>query len=240
MKTKYKLIFGILTVIVCILFGCEKRGTVSFEELTATEAEPLPDESGREKETAVGKTETDEASAGETAAGEPSAGEAEGNTLPPMEEEVLVVHICGAVNSPGVYELPAGSRIYQAVLAAGGFLEEADRDFLNQAQMIGDGSRIYVPTKEEASLAGEGPQEFISGGLEGPAEGGTAADSGLVNINTASLEELCGLSGIGSGKAESIINYRRENGDFHTIEEIMNVEGIKDGLFQKIKDRITV
>ena len=64
--------------------------------------------------------------------------------------------------------------------------------------------------------------------------------AGLVNINTASREELCNLSGIGSGKAESIINYRMENGNFHTIEEIMNVEGIKDGLFQKIKDKITV
>lgn len=106
--------------------------------------------------------------------------------------------------------------------------------------MIGDGSRIYVPTKEEASLADKDSQAFITGSAEGPVEGESITNSGLVNINTASREELCNLSGIGSGKAESIINYRMENGNFHTIEEIMNVEGIKDGLFQKIKDKITV
>lgn len=224
MKTKYKFLFGILTVIACILFGCEKRESVSFEELTTVEAEPTSGGSERVKEDVTVEPET----------------LPEEDTAQTLKEEILVVHICGAVNAPGVYELPVGSRIYQAVLAAGGFCEEADRDFLNQAQMIGDGSRIYVPTKEEASLADKDSQEFITGSAEGPVEGESITNSGLVNINTASREELCNLSGIGSGKAESIINYRMENGNFHTIEEIMNVEGIKDGLFQKIKDKITV
>ena len=231
MKTKYKFLLGILTVIACILFGCEKRESVSFEELTAVEAEPTSGGSERVKEDVTVEPEP---------ADEEPETLTEENMAQTLKEEILVVHICGAVNAPGVYELPVGSRIYQAVLAAGGFCEEADRDFLNQAQMIGDGSRIYVPTKEEASLADKDSQAFITGSAEGPVEGESITNSGLVNINTASREELCNLSGIGSGKAESIINYRMENGNFHTIEEIMNVEGIKDGLFQKIKDKITV
>lgn len=231
MKTKYKVLFSILTVIVCILFGCEKREAVTFEELTAQETEALSVADGHEKEDTADEPEQ---------ADEVTEISPEENTIQALKEEVLVVHICGAVNEPGVYELPEGSRIYQAVLAAGGFCEEADRDFLNQAQVIGDGSRIYVPTKEEAALADEGMQEFISNGMESADEEHDMTNGGLININTASKEELCNLSGIGSGKAESIINYRRENGNFRTIEEIMNVEGIKDGLFQKIKDKITV
>lgn len=229
MKIKYKYLFGMMAMAVCILFGCEKREAVSFGELTVKEAEDLPVEDIPEREKAEEEADT-------------SGGVMQEETLQSAalltEEAVLVVHICGAVNMPGVYELPAGSRIYEAVSAAGGFCEEADRDFLNQAQLIDDGSRICVPTKEETALAGKEPQAFISGGADSSAEGG--GNSGPVNINTASKEELCALSGIGSGRAESIINYRRENGKFHTIEEIMNVEGIKDGLFQKIKDKITV
>ena len=231
MKTKFKFLFGILTVIACILFGCEKREAVSLEELSLAEEELNSDQVGQETEAGTGEP-------GNT--NEEKTALPEENTQQPHDEVTLVIHICGAVNNPGVYVLPEGSRIYQAVLAAGGFGEEADRDFLNQAQVIGDGSKIYVPTKEEAALAEEGSQEFISGSVDGLTENDSMTDSGLVNINTASREELCNLAGIGVGKAESIINYRRENGNFHTIEEIMNVEGIKDGLFQKIKDKITV
>ncbi len=219
MKTKYKVLFGILAVIACMLFGCEKREKVLLAELSDPQ---------EQEETA-----------------QPTEGEAlaEETETPPEKEAVLVVHICGAVREPGVYELPEGSRLYQAVEAAGGFLEEADADFLNQAKTLEDGSRIWIPTREETEEAlslGEG-QPFITGGEEsGDGGGNNRQTDGLVNINTASKEELCTITGIGSSRAESIIKYRTENGNFHTVEEIMNVEGIKDGLFEKIRDRITV
>ena len=181
MKTKYKFLLGILTVIACILFGCEKRESVSFEELTAVEAEPTSGGSERVKEdVTVEPKPADE---------EPET-LTEENAAQTLKEEILVVHICGAVNAPGVYELPVGSRIYQAVLAAGGFCEEADRDFLNQAQMIGDGSRIYVPTKEEASLADKDSQAFITGSAEGPVEGESITNSGLVNTGRLGAQGL--------------------------------------------------
>lgn len=190
-----KLFLSILAVIVCMLFGCEKEKRIPLSDLRPVEEEILPGEEELKVQESGTGTET------------------------------IVVHICGAVANPGVYELPAGSRIYQAVRAAGGFLPEAGQDFLNQAAVIEDGVKLYVPTMEESEEISE---EILW------------EDDGLVNINTADEEELCTLTGIGSGKAGRIIDYRTKNGNFQKIEDIMNVEGIKEGLFQKIRDSITV
>lgn len=218
---KRKLLFSISVIVFCILLGCRKKETLMLTDLT-----PVLEE------------ETSEQTAAEEELSEQAMQPAVEETPGPAEEK-LVVHICGAVNKPGVYELPKGSRICHAVEAAGGFSEEAEQDFLNQAQSLEDGIRIYIPTTEEAQAAlQQEEQDFITG-----ASGenlGNATDTGLVNINTASEAELCTLSGIGSGKAQSIIAYRTKNGSFQKIEDIMNVEGIKDGLFQKIRDSITV
>lgn len=189
---KYKLLLSIPAVIACILFGCERKEKVLLTDLKAVEEETDPSNQA-----------VDMVNEAEDAC------------------DLIVVHICGAVVSPGVYEFPAGSRIYQAVEAAGGFSKEARQDYLNQAAILQDGSKLYVPTLEEAAEV-------------------MPEDDGLVNINTATEEELCSLTGIGSGKAKSIIAYRTEKGSFKAIEDIMNVEGIKDGLFQKIRDSITV
>lgn len=165
------------------------------------------------------------------------AGEAAGNGTGVQTDEaaVCVVHVCGAVQNPGVYALAEGSRIYEAVAAAGGLLPEADEAYLNQAACVTDGEQIYVPTKQEvleqsATLARNGQQTG----------NGTELQDTKVNLNTATKEQLCTLPGIGESKAESIISYRNEHGAYGQIEDIMKVEGIKDGLFQKIKDRITV
>ncbi len=162
---------------------------------------------------------------------------------------VYVIHICGAVNKPGVYILDEGSRIYQVIEAAGGFREDAGEDYINQADFASDGMKIYVPTiqeAEEALLTEKGENAGRIGVFEGSSldkeqksqESGAASQ--LININTASEEALCTLSGVGSTKAKSIIAYREKNGAFQKIEDIMNVEGIKEGLFQKIRDSITV
>ena len=156
-----------------------------------------------------------------------------------------MVHICGAVNEPGVYTLEKGDRIYQAIEKAGGFRQDAEQNYLNQADVLSDGMKIYVPTQEEAREAEEDPV-WVTSGAEGagvPKEQGTenAGENPLsVNINTASQEQLCTLPGVGSSKAKSIIAYREQNGAYERIEDIMNVEGIKEGVFQKIKDHISV
>ena len=160
-----------------------------------------------------------------------SPGDVESRTDVAAEKRTRIyVHVCGAVKVPGVYQLEEGSRSIDAVEAAGGFEEGAAVDFLNLAQQLTDGQRLYVPDREEAAGMGL---------LEDPGMGGTA-DNGRVNINTASREQLMTLSGIGEARAEAIIAYRREAGPFLVIEDIMKVPGIKEAAFQKIKDDITV
>lgn len=149
---------------------------------------------------------------------------------------VCVVHICGAVKNPGVYELPEGSRIMDAVTAGGGFLETADQSACNLAEKVTDGCQIYIMTLEESSQTGQPPEA----GIRQPSAGAQAAASGLVDLNTADAAALKTLPGIGDSRAEAIIAWREENGGFSCIEDIMKVSGIKEGAFRKIKERITV
>ena len=153
-------------------------------------------------------------------------------------EDVLCVYICGAVVRPGVYELPTGSRVYAAIEAAGGFTEEADPRQVNQAAVLADGQQITVLTREE--LASGAGVPGTGNGASPAADGVEAKRSARVNINTATAEELETLSGIGESRAQDIIAYRTENGSFQSIEDIMKVTGIKQALFNKIKDEITV
>lgn len=150
------------------------------------------------------------------------------------EAEVSVyVHVCGAVREPGVYALAGGSRISDAVLAAGDFLPDAARDYLNLAQLVSDGQKIYVPTKEEAENAKT---------AEHAGEGASLSEEGTtyVNINTAAAGELMELPGIGRAKAEAIVTYREEHGAFSACEELMQVPGIKESIYEKLCDAITV
>lgn len=143
-------------------------------------------------------------------------------------EAEVVVHVCGQVLNPGVYRLKGGSRIYEALEAAGGTLESAADEALNQAETVADGQQIYVPEKGEAAS-----EALQAEGMEA----GVSADS-RVNINTATREELMTLNGIGTSRADSIIRYREERGGFTSIEELKEIEGIKDGIFNKIKDQV--
>ena len=142
----------------------------------------------------------------------------------------------GAVNAPGVYELRTDARIYEALEAAGGMTEDAAADWINQAEALSDGERIYVPTQEEA----EESAQSVSGQWADPNGNAGGSVSDKININTATKEELMTLSGIGASKAESILKYRQEHGNFQSIEDLKKIEGIKDGVFNKIKDDITV
>ncbi len=159
-----------------------------------------------------------------------------------VEEEKITVHICGAVQNSGVYELREGSRVMDAVLAAGGFWEDADEEYVNLATVLADGDKVRIPTKNEtAELAvPDGIPEV--GVVSGPGsmDETDSAVQEKVNINTADAKELCTLPGIGQTRAESILDYRKEHGDFARIEDIMQVSGIKENSFKKIKDMITV
>ncbi len=210
---------------------------------------------------------------GESADGDSEAAEkaaaklqSKGNSQP-QEEGILYIHVCGEVAAPGVYELPAGSRMYEAVEKAGGMTSEAAQEYVNLAQAIEDGQQLWIPSKEEIrkyrETGKEGSGLLGAGGAAGTGsvagsqrtgssagtsrmaagaagEGGSSASGTLVNLNTASKEELMTLSGIGAARAEAILSYREQKGGFRTIEDIMKVPGIKNAAFQKIKDKITV
>ncbi len=152
-----------------------------------------------------------------------------------VEEEITIsetiyVYVCGAVETPGVYELKADARVYNAIACAGGLKEDADPDYINQAKLLSDGEQIYIPTQEEVAQGGISEQIAKSSG----------DTEGKIDINIATKEELMTLNGIGESRAENILRYRQEQGGFQCIEDLMNVEGIKEGIFQKIKDSITV
>ncbi|MGN0349176.1 MAG: helix-hairpin-helix domain-containing protein [Roseburia sp.] len=147
-------------------------------------------------------------------------------------EQVYYVHVCGAVKIPGVYMLTEGARVYEAIALAGGFAEDALADYINQAAYISDGQMLYIP--REGERAEPERMERVPYGITGE------ASDGKVNLNTASVEELMTLPGIGETKAKGIVSYRTEHGDFSSPEEIMNVEGIKEGLYNRVKDNIKV
>lgn len=152
------------------------------------------------------------------------------SSLDSQKEESLpcYVHICGEVVFPGVYQLSKGSRVFEAVEKAGGFTQQASPEYLNMAQQIEDGMKIVVLSREEANAA------------EDQALKQTGQKGSKINLNTAPKEELMTLRGIGEARAEDIIKYRDSHGAFKKIEDIMNVSGIKDAAFQKIKDDITI
>ena len=141
--------------------------------------------------------------------------------------EYIDVFISGCVNNPDVYTLKKGSIIKDAVEMAGGFSENACRDYVNLAKKLEPGEHIIIPSQDEA------------GSLNPVQVEDAPSSSSLVNINKASKEELMSLPGIGERKAEAIIKYRNSK-SFSNIEDIMNISGIKEAAFSKIKDKICI
>ncbi len=135
----------------------------------------------------------------------------------------IYVHVCGQVCQPGVVMLPEGSRAWEAVEAAGGLADGAWEAAVNLASVLQDGEKLYIPALGEvvAQEAGE-------------------AESGLINLNTADAVRLQTLPGIGESRAGDILSYREKNGGFQSVEEIMQVPGIKESTYEKIRDKITV
>ena len=195
-------VFLVIAAAMSLLCGCGARNNVYLEKNAVETGELCVTE-------ALSATETEEPDGAK-------------------EEKTCLVYVCGAVVSPGVYELDDGSRIYEAVELAGGFMEDAAEDVLNLAESVTDGQMIRIPTEEEQEAAGR----------QG-AEADSAAD-GKLDLNRADVAALMELPGIGQSKAEAIVGYREEHGSFSRTEDLMKVEGIKEGVFDKIKDRIKV
>ncbi len=216
-------------------YSCGKRD--QGELLAALQAESPgegQEEVQEETQKDVSRRETEEVQEykGTEAGEEPAVSEEAGASC--------FVHVCGEVENPGVYELAEGQRVFEAIAMAGGFCEGAARDYLNLAEPVWDGMRLEVPNHEQAPAtewtAPAGSQAALGRGF-GVQPG---ASPGKVNINTAAKEELMTLKGIGEAKAEDIIRYRQQRGGFERIEDIMEISGIKNAAFEKIKDDITV
>ncbi|MCY7065543.1 helix-hairpin-helix domain-containing protein [Streptococcus oralis] len=146
------------------------------------------------------------------------------------EQELITVDVKGAVKSPGIYDLPVGSRVHDAVQKAGGLTDEVDSKSLNLAQKISDEALVYVPTKGEEAAS----QQVASGTTPS-----TSKDK-KVNLNKASLEELKQVKGLGGKRAQDIIDHREANGKFKSVDELKKVSGIGAKTIEKLKDYVTV
>ncbi len=252
-----------LFLLLCVVAGCRQEGESSL----------LLPASGEEGTGSPGSGEEESGSPGEEGTGSLGSGEEESGSLGSGEEgrsasdadvqweagsgsdaEMLIyVQVSGAVVRPGVYALPAGARIFQAIELAGGLTGEAESSSLNQAGFLADGQMVYVMDKEEAAAwaagasAGDGsgavpgmPGGDVSEGQSGRARSDGGAEDGKVNLNTATESDLMALPGIGAAKAKSILAWREENGGFSQIEDLMKIQGIKEGVFSKIKDSVKV
>jgi competence protein ComEA len=149
----------------------------------------------------------------------------------PTQPTTILVYVSGAVKNPDVYSLPVGSIVRDAMVAAGGPAGDADLDRINLAAPLSDGLQVHFPKEGEPAAAP---------GTSRGAQASNLPSGAPIDINTASLEELDTLSGIGPAIAQRIIDYRQSHGPFQSIEQIKDVKGIGDALFEKIKDHITV
>lgn len=163
--------------------------------------------------------------------------------LPAEEDQTseIFIHVSGAVEKPGLYQLSAGARVNDALVVAGGLSAEADRQWfektVNLAQKLSDGVKLHIPFKGEPSSASFSQETGMVAGEQTLFSQDT---QGKVNINKASVSQLDSLSGIGPAYAQRIIDYRNNNSPFNSIEDIMKVSGIGQKTFEKIKDQITV
>lgn len=227
-----------------VLSGCVPRsdaliieaGTVSAESsISAAESGTGGNAAGAPGASATGNRSTENSTGSVSDTGNGSADDAGDDSGTGSTDTYVYVHVCGAVRRPGVCVMKKSDHVCDAVKAAGGFTDDADEDYVNQAYPLSDGIKIVIPTKKES--AGQ------SGGIQSPdgQQTGSAQNSdGRIDINTADETGLCEIPGVGAKRASDIIAYRTEHGSFKSIEDIKNVSGIKDGTFAKIKDHIKV
>ena len=245
------LLLFLVVWLVCLLCGCDSPADTllgvssdSEEEVSSQESSILT-QTGEDLDSEASGS-TDSESVSETEEGGSDEDESSGAQSGSSSADLIYAYICGAVESPGVYALPEGSRVYELAEAAGGLRADAAEESVNLAAVLEDGQMIQILTEEEylsseeslSSGTGTGTASGSSSSSETTAS--SSSDNSKINLNTATAEELTALNGIGEAKAAAIIAYREENGAFSSIEEIMEVDGIAEGIYEKIKDSITV
>lgn len=212
---QWKIVTGLLIGLL-VLGGCKDSGSVLIRESAEAAVETGSDS---EEQEASNQEQTEEKQQEEL----------------PEDREMIYVDICGAVCHPGVYQLESGSRVFQLLELAGGCREDAALERINQADLLTDGQKIRIYTWDEIAEMEEQGVEIMD-----DSEQTSGSDSKTVNINQATKEELMELKGIGETRAEAILAYRQEHGSFSSVEELMQVDGIKGKTYEKLKDQIRI
>ena len=244
-KIKYCVAVAIITVATAVC-GCGDKGEEIIEIESAGNSDNADNAEASKMHVEEGDLNTDHLIGADYTENEKGTG-------------TVKVYVCGAVRNPDVYELSREDRMMDAVEAAGGFESGAAKEYLNLAATLSDGEKIYIPTNAEieealsegleiygaeVNITTNSPGVSLVGSATDPVTGseseGAINAAGMVNINTADKTTLMTLPGIGESKADKIIDYRQKNGAFRSIEDIMLVGGIKEGLYNKVKDKICV
>ena len=199
-------------IVICVSLGLVLGGFLLLKPVAQT---PAKESNLQSEVTAVSKDSTDEK-------------DDKNQKEEVMDQDLITVDVKGAVKTPGIYDLPVGSRINDAVQKAGGLTDNADSKSINLAQKISDESLVYVPTKEEATS-----QEM-------PSSTSNSKENKKVNLNKASLEELKQVKGLGAKRAQDIIDHRDSNGKFKSVDELKKVSGIGAKTLEKLKEYVTV
>lgn len=219
---------GIIAILMIVIVTCFiTYSKFGFKELKKNDTEDIfiEEETGREnsqEEYSINKSKTKDADSKAVVA--------------TLKDKTIVVEIKGEVKKPDVYELDENSIVKDLIDKAGGLTENADLTNINRAKKLQSHELIYIGNKNDAQLNKENPNTSELGNSSVV----KGSSNGIVNINTADTEELKTLNGIGDAKAKNIIDYREQNGGFKSIEDLKNVTGIGDKMFEKIREQVTV
>ena len=255
MRNKTKYVCAVVTSVVIAataLLACKDKD----EEVIELVHENTIDENGLSSSIKSNISDSDKNTSVNTSEITPESQQIQSQTVNIIDEnkESIYVYVCGSVKNPDVYKLCKNARVCDAIKAAGGSTGEAAIEYINLASGIYDGQKLYVPSISEIEAAIEEGKEISKAEVKvdtslientvGESNNEKIVkgecDSRLININNASLQELTSIPGIGESKANKIIKYRDENGGFSSIEDIMLISGIKEGMYNKIKDYICV
>ena len=235
---KIEIIFVISAFLTCLLTGgCGKKQQTVFTETVYASGNgsySVEESSGKDDYAGKGNYSGSQSDrTGSSGSSDRTDAHSGSTSSEDSQGAVICVFVCGAVNSEGVYELPEGSRVIDAVEAAGGYTDNADRTYVNLAEYVYDTQRIEIPTEEEAQMLREYERSAET-------DGESKQSDGRIDLNTADKQALMTLPGIGESKADRILEYRQTHGRFGSTEEVMNVSGIGSGVYEKIREYIKV
>lgn len=227
---------NVLMILLILMLSLAGVGCAQDEVSITTVKEA---DGGSTESSAETSTETSTEASSETSVESADTKSSEANAA--EKPDKVYVYICGAVAAEGVYELPGDSRVQDVLDKAGGYSENACRGYVNLAEKLQDGQRIYIPYEEDM----DDPSALMLDASNVDTNSDQMADndntpSDMVNINTADKSLLMTLPGIGEGKASDIIEYRESHGGFTDVKDITNVSGIGESTFAKLKDKIIV